>query len=111
MPEIKKRPDGTYKFSIGLDAHTNSPVADFKKMAEDSSIKMIFAIDEYGTIMSYNHPLTDAKDRLENKTTLVPYPADAIWDLATITLIIYQEKKEAEVGSWIMSGGQRIMVS
>lgn len=39
MPEIEKRPDGTYKFSNGLDAHTNPPIADFEKMAEDSRIK------------------------------------------------------------------------
>jgi len=96
------------------------PNANFAQMEKNPNIKIVITVEADGTISSYNHPLTGAggEEKLKNETGQEPYDVGQIWDLATLTLIIYGEDTPAgqpakvEVGYWkTTSSGGRIMIS
>ena len=98
--------------------------ANFAQMEGDSNIKIVITVAADGTITSYNHPSTGVIDkteeRLKDESGEAPYDVGQIWDLATLTFIIYGEPAQGgqpakpeniEVGYWKTVGGTRIMIS
>jgi hypothetical protein len=133
---------GEKKYSFKLAAPTSSDPAlkdqllnaNFSQMEKDPDIKIVITVAADGTITSYNHPLTGGankptEERLKDETGGAPYDVGQIWDLATLTFIIYGEPaqaaqpaqggqpaqpeklEKAEVGFWKTVGGSRIMIS
>jgi hypothetical protein len=107
----------TYTFKVApVGQGVALPVPNVAALSNDPNIKLILTVAADGTITSYNHPLTGvtdpAEEKLKDETGLEPYDVGKIWDLATLTFIIYQKEGEpAELGYWKVTSGGKIMIS